>query len=91
MDLASLIGLIGAVGMILAAMIAGGGVAPFIDTQSILIVFGGTFFAVMYSNPLPVFLGSFGAMAKEKIINILNFLTQIPLNFNQNRRFSCRF
>ena len=48
MDLASLIGLIGAVGMILAAMIAGGGVAPFIDTQSILIVFGGKFFAVMY-------------------------------------------
>ena len=44
MDLASLIGLIGAVGMIVAAMIAGGGVAPFIDTQSILIVFGGTFF-----------------------------------------------
>ena len=64
MDLASLIGLIGAVGMILAAMIAGGGVAPFIDTQSILIVFGGTFFGVMYANPLPVFLGSFGAMAK---------------------------
>ena len=48
MDLASLIGLIGAVGMIIAAMIAGGGVAPFIDTQSILIVFGGTFFGVMY-------------------------------------------
>ena len=64
MDLASLIGLIGAVGMILAAMIAGGGVAPFIDTQSILIVFGGTFFGVMYSNPLPVFLGSFGAMVR---------------------------
>ena len=64
MYLASLIGLIGAVGMILAAMVAGGGVAPFIDTQSILIVFGGTFFAVMYSNPMPVFLGSFGAMGK---------------------------
>ena len=64
MDIASLVGLIGAVGAILAAMIAGGGVAPFIDTQSIFIVFGGTFFAVMYANPLPVFLGSFGAMAK---------------------------
>ena len=64
MDLDSLIGIVGAVGMILSAMIAGGGVAPFIDTQSILIVFGGTFFGVMYSNPLPVFLGSFGAMAK---------------------------
>ena len=29
-----------------------------------LIVFGGTFFLVMYSTPMPVFLGSFGAMAK---------------------------
>ena len=56
MDIASLIGLVGAVGAILAAMIAGGGVAPFIDTQSIFIVFSGTFFAVMYANPLPVFL-----------------------------------
>ncbi|MDB4051544.1 MotA/TolQ/ExbB proton channel family protein [Planktomarina sp.] len=64
MDLASLIGFVGAIGAILAAMIAGGGVAPFIDTQSILIVFGGTFFAVMYAAPLPVFLGSFKAMSK---------------------------
>ena len=64
MDIASLVGLVGAVGAILAAMIAGGGVAPFIDTQSLFIVFGGTFFAVMYANPLPVFLGHFGAMAK---------------------------
>ena len=64
MDLASLIGLLGAVGAIIAAMVAGGGIAPFIDTQSIFIVFGGTFFAVMYANPLPIFLGSFGAMAK---------------------------
>lgn len=64
MDIASLIGFIGAVGAIIASMVMGGGVAPFIDTQSIFIVFGGTFFAVMYANPLPVFLGSFGAMAK---------------------------
>ena len=48
MDLASLIGFLGAVGMILGAMISGGGVGPFIDVASILIVFGGTFFAVMY-------------------------------------------
>ncbi|MFC7703719.1 motility protein A [Plastorhodobacter daqingensis] len=64
MDIASLIGLIGAVGMIVGAMISGGGLSPFIDVPSILIVFGGTFFAVMYTAPLPVFLGSFGAMAK---------------------------
>ena len=64
MDLASLIGFLGAVGMILGAMISGGGIAPFIDVASILIVFGGTFFAVMYTAPLPTFLGSFGVMAK---------------------------
>jgi chemotaxis protein MotA len=64
MDLASLIGLLGAIGMILGAMISGGGIGPFIDVPSILIVFGGTFFAAMYTAPLPVYLGSFGAMAK---------------------------
>ena len=64
MDIASLIGFLGAVGMILGAMISGGGVGPFIDVPSILIVFGGTFFAVMYTCPLPVFLGSFAAMGK---------------------------
>ena len=74
MDIASLVGLVGAIGAILAAMIAGGGVAPFIDTQSIFIVFGGTFFAVMYANPLPVFLGSFGAMAKAFLPPIKNWM-----------------
>jgi chemotaxis protein MotA len=64
MDLASIIGFMGAVGMIIFAMVIGGGIAPFYDITSILIVFGGTFFAVMYTTPLPTFLGSFGAMAK---------------------------
>jgi len=64
MDLASLIGLLGAIGMIVFAMVSGGGVGPFIDVPSILIVFGGTFFAVMYTCPLPTFLASFGAMSK---------------------------
>ena len=31
MDIAALLGFLGAVGMILAAMIAGGGIAPFVD------------------------------------------------------------
>lgn len=64
MDIASLVGLIGAIGMIVYAMISGGGVGPFWNTPSVLIVFGGTFFAVMYMAPMNVFLGSFGAMAK---------------------------
>lgn len=64
MELGSLIGLIGAIGMIVGAMLSGGGIGPFIDVPSILIVFGGTFFAVMYTAPLGTYLGSFGAMAK---------------------------
>ncbi len=64
MDIASLIGLLGAVGMIAGAMISNGGLGSYIDTPSLLIVGGGTFFAVMYTAPLPTFLGSFGVMAK---------------------------
>ena len=64
MDLASIIGFIGACGMIAGAMISGGGLGPFVDVPSVLIVVGGTFFAVMYTTPLPTFLSSFGAMGK---------------------------
>ena len=64
MDIASLLGIIGAIGFILYAMISGGGVAAFVDVPSFAIVFGGTFFCVMYTCPLPTFLGSFGVMGK---------------------------
>ena len=50
--------------MIIGAMLAGGSIGPFVDTASILIVIGGTFFAVMYQATLPTFLGHFGAMGK---------------------------
>ncbi len=55
MDLASLIGLIGAIGMIVGAMISGGGIGPFIDVPSILIVFGELFCSYV-CVPLGVFL-----------------------------------
>ncbi|MCE8009913.1 MotA/TolQ/ExbB proton channel family protein, partial [Aestuariivita sp.] len=64
MDIASLIGLIGALGMVVGSMLAAGGLGPFIDVASILIVFGGTFFAVMYKCTMPIFLRSFGAVGK---------------------------
>ena len=41
-------------------MISSGGLGAFIDTPSMLIVIGGTFFAVMYRSTLPMFLASFG-------------------------------
>ena len=64
MDIASLIGLIGTLGMIAGAMISFGGPGPIIDTPSMLIVIGGTCFAVMYGSTLPMFRASFGALAK---------------------------
>ena len=64
MDIASLIGLIGTLGMIAGAMVSSGGIGAFIDTPSMLIVFGGTAFAVMYRSTLPMFLGSFGTLVK---------------------------
>ena len=64
MDIASLIGLVGTLGMIAGAMVSSGGIGPFIDTPSMLIVIGGTFFAVMYRSTLPDFLASFGTLAK---------------------------
>ena len=64
MDIASLIGLVGTLGMIAGAMISSGGLGAFIDTPSMLIVIGGTFFAVMYRSTLPMFLASFGTLVK---------------------------
>ena len=72
MDLASIIGFLGAVAMIILAMLLGGGVTPFIDPPSLAIVGGGTFFAVMYTAPLPTFLGSFGVMAKAFLPPVKN-------------------
>ena len=64
MDIASLIGLVGTLGMIAGAMVSSGGIGAFVDTPSMLIVIGGTFFAVMYRSTLPNFLSSFGTLVK---------------------------
>ena len=64
MDIATLIGFLGALGMILGAMIFAGGLGPFIDIPSILIVFGGTAFAVLSTTDLPSFIGSFKAIGR---------------------------
>lgn len=64
MDIATLVGLIGAVVMIIGSMVYAGGVAPFVDIPSVIIVFGGTFFVVMTKMPMGVFIGHFKAMGK---------------------------
>ena len=64
MDIATLVGLVGAIVMIIGSMMYAGGVSPFIDYASVVIVFGGTFFIVMMKVPMGVFLGHFKAMGK---------------------------
>ena len=48
MDIASILGFLGAMGMVAYTMISGGGIEPFIDPASMTTVFGGTLFAVLY-------------------------------------------
>lgn len=58
MDLASIVGMIGAIGFILLAMILGGGIAMFIDIPSIAIVFGGSTFVLLSNYTLAQFIGA---------------------------------
>lgn len=58
MDLATLIGFIGAVGIVAAAMIFGGNALVFINVPSLLIVVGGSLMVVLMKFTLAQFLGS---------------------------------
>tara|TARA_R110002167_G_C12707356_1_gene655418 strand:- start:87491 stop:88258 length:768 start_codon:yes stop_codon:yes gene_type:complete len=57
-DLATLIGIIGAFAFIIGAMITSGGIGLFIDVPSILIVVAGSLFVVMMKFNLKQFLGA---------------------------------
>lgn len=59
MDLATLIGLVGALGVIGAAIVVGGDASTFVNLPSILIVVGGTFMAALIKFPVAQFLGAF--------------------------------
>lgn len=57
MDLATIIGIVGAFSLVLIAVASGGGLTWFLDGPSALIVFGGTFGAVLVNYPLADVLG----------------------------------
>jgi len=52
MDVATIIGIFAAFGLVFAAISSGGGLSWFLDWPSVLIVFGGTFGAVLINYPL---------------------------------------
>ncbi|HLU05606.1 MAG TPA: flagellar motor protein PomA [Woeseiaceae bacterium] len=58
MDLATLIGLIGAFGIVLASIMIGGSAGTFINTPSLLLVLGGTVLVTMMKFSLGKFLGA---------------------------------
>ena len=64
MDLATLIGLLGALGAIAGAIASGGSFGIFVNTPGLLIVVGGTFAVVLMKFPLAATLGSFKVAAK---------------------------
>ena len=61
MDIAAVVGLIGACALIVMAM---GDPGPFVDTASVLIVFGGSIMATLYRSTLPEFIGFTKVMGK---------------------------
>jgi chemotaxis protein MotA len=58
LDLATLIGLIGAFGIVLASILIGGSGGTFINTPSLLLVLGGTVLVTMMKFSLSKFLGA---------------------------------
>lgn len=65
MDIATIIGLILGFGLILASIaMGGGGLGPFIDVPSGMIVFGGAIAATLINFPLKTCLGTFGVVMK---------------------------
>lgn len=64
MDLATLIGLVGAFGIVLASIVLGGSASTFVNTPSLLVVLGGTIAVTMMKFSLGKFLGAAGIALK---------------------------
>jgi len=63
-DIATVIGVVGALVIIAVAMVLSGGIILFINVPSMLVVFGGASFAVVAMFPLGVTIGSFKVVLK---------------------------
>ncbi|GAA0857838.1 flagellar motor protein PomA [Aliiglaciecola litoralis] len=70
MDLATLIGMLGAIGFVVMAMVMGGDLSMFMNVPSILIVFGGTLFVVLSQFSLGQFFGAGKIGAKAFMFKI---------------------
>lgn len=67
MDIATLIGLLGAFGVVLSAIILGGAASNFVNVPSFLVVIGGTFMVTMVKFSLSSFLSATSVAVKAFI------------------------
>lgn len=83
MDLASIIGLIVCLGLVIFGIVAGNGfgvIVNFLDLNSALITFGGAFCCIMASNTMGDFLAgikSFKLIFKDSTINVADSIKKI--------------
>lgn len=80
MDLATLVGLIGAMALIIISMLMSGELGMFVNGPSIVIVFGGTLFGVMAKFGLGQFLGALkvaGKSFKNKLPDPYDLIAEI--------------
>ena len=65
MDIATVIGIVLAIGLILTSIIMGTGLGAFIDIPSIIIVIGGTIASLLIAFPLPTVIGAIKVFMKS--------------------------
>ena len=65
MDIATLVGLLGGFGIVIAAMVTGGDIGVFVNVPSLLIVVGGTILVAMMKFTLGQYLGLAKVMGKS--------------------------
>jgi chemotaxis protein MotA len=72
MDLATLLGLIGAFGLLIGAIMQGSSLFIFIDLPSALIVIGGTFGVILVAYPFKEIMGAFAVARKAFFVKELH-------------------
>jgi chemotaxis protein MotA len=70
MDLATLLGMLGAIGIVLAAILTGGSALVFVNVPSLLIVIGGTMAVVMIKFSMGQFFGAFKVAARAFLFKL---------------------
>ncbi|MCJ8320820.1 MAG: flagellar motor protein PomA [Colwellia sp.] len=70
MDLATILGILGAIGLLIMAMMLSGDISMFADTQSVIIVVGGSLFVVLSNYNMGQFLGIGKVIGKAFLFKI---------------------